>query len=160
MCSSTVRSSSSAPAVMSSRLTARAKALSFIFFFTPATSTSAMALRRLHQRAGGEEAGELVAGKERLVEMRFGHDAGVVRVGQDGVQHFLGPAVAAEVGDADEGVLGGRGVALVVEIVEQAGAAIELGEGCGLFAGEAEARSFADSIAFRAARDGEAVLDQ
>jgi hypothetical protein len=36
------QTSSAAPRVMSSRFTARAKALSFIFFFTAATSTSAM----------------------------------------------------------------------------------------------------------------------
>src|SRR5260370_1427014 len=37
---SALNPSNSAPSVISSRFTARAKALSFIFFFTPATSTS------------------------------------------------------------------------------------------------------------------------
>ena len=130
---------SSAPWVMSSRLTARAKALSFIFLSTPLASTSCDGLCGLDEGAGGEEAGELVAGEEGLSRWVVGRDAGVVGVGEDGVEDFFGPAVIAEVGDADEGVLGGGGVALVVEVVEEAGAEVGVGEagGCVGLAGEA-----------------------
>ena len=77
--------------------------------------------RRLDQGAGGEEAGQLIAGKEDFGEVRGARHAGVERVAKDCGAEFLGPAQALQFADADEGVLFGRGMALIVKIVEQSG---------------------------------------
>ena len=78
--------------------------------------------------AGGEEAGEFVAGEERVLEGSLSRDAAIVGVGDDGADDFLGVAEFAE----DFGAFGGmflvRGVivvgpALVVEIVKESGEA-------------------------------------
>ena len=106
------------------------------------------------------KAGELVAGKERALEVGVGGDPGVVGVGEDGLQDGLGPAMLAEEGDADEGMIVERGVAFVVHVVEQAGAAVGFSEAGGLVPFEAEACGFTDAVAFGAAGYREAVLDE
>ena len=61
----------------------------------------------LDERAGGEEAGELVAGEERLVQMRDARRAGVLGVAEDGVANLRRPAALFEDADADPGMLFG-----------------------------------------------------
>jgi hypothetical protein len=78
-------------------------------------------LRRLDEGAGGEEAGELIAGEERPGELRLARDAGVFGVAENSGAHFLRPALLGEDRDADEGMLILRGMLLVVEVVEERG---------------------------------------
>ena len=76
-----------------------------------------------HIGAGGEKAGEFVAGEERVLQWRLARDARIVRVRENGAEHFIGVAVLAENSHSFSGVLAvGRmglvGPTLVVEIVE------------------------------------------
>lgn len=89
------------------------------------------ALRRTDVGAGGEEAGELIAGKKCVLKRRFAWDAAVIGVGEDGADHFFRIAVLAE----NFGALGGMfavgsvvvvGPTLVVEVVEEGNEAPEL----------------------------------
>ena len=114
----------------------------------------------LDEGTGGEEAGKLVTGEERLIEVRGGWDAGVVGVGEDGVQDLFRPAIFPQVGDPDEGMLGGGGVALVVEVMQKAGAGVHIRHGCGLPRGEAKPSGLAGAVAFSAEGDAECVLAQ
>lgn len=86
------------------------------------------ALGGFDERASGEEAGELVAGKEGVVERRNACHAGVAGVAEDCVNDFFGVSALAENLRAFKGVLFRRvmfrvGPAFVVEIVKQAGQA-------------------------------------
>ena len=72
----------------------------------------------LDEGAGGEKAGELIAGEEGAVEVGSRWNAGVICVGEDGVKDLFGPALLAKEGYAYEGVLGEGGVALVVHVME------------------------------------------
>ena len=105
---------------MSSRLTLRANALSFSFFFTEDGFTSRERLRRLHEGAGDEEAAELVAGEERLRHLRRARDVRVRRMSKDRGAELLVEAALLEDLRADEGMLFGVRVRLVVEVVQQA----------------------------------------
>jgi hypothetical protein len=150
--SSSGRLRSSAPAVMSSRLTARAKAL-YAGDFDLGDGAGGF-----DEGAGGEESGEFVAGEEGAFEMGFAGDAGVVGVGEDGVEDWFGPALFAESFDTDEGMFFEGGVAFVVHVVEEAGAGVEGDELIGFGAGEVEALGFATAVGLGADGDGESVL--
>ena len=74
--------------------------------------------------AGGEEAGEFVAGKEGVIEGRDARHAGVAGVAEDRVNDFFGVAALAEnlrafVGVLFRRVMFGIEPAFVVEIVKQ-----------------------------------------
>ncbi len=103
----------------SCRLTPLAKALSFIFLRTLGTSTSAIDFVRLDQRAGGQKPGQLVAGKQHFVEMRYPRHAGILRVAQDRGAQFLRPTLALQFAHADERVFLQGWVPLIVEVVQQ-----------------------------------------
>jgi hypothetical protein len=77
---------------------------------------------------GGQKAGQLVAAKQRLIQMRDARHAGVLGVAQDGGSQLDGPAQPFQFADSNEGMLVGRGVALVVEVVEQGRGGVELDE--------------------------------
>src|SRR4029077_3358428 len=70
-------------------------------------------LSGLDQRAGGEKAGHFVAGKERSIERSLANDAGVVGVGEDGVEHLLGIAALAQDSGSGGGMAFGRVVLLI-----------------------------------------------
>jgi transcriptional regulator with XRE-family HTH domain len=103
-------------------------------------------LVRLDERAGCKEAGEFVAGEKGLVEMGDAGHAGILRVAEDGRSDFNRPAQPLKFADADEGMLCGGGVALVVEVVEQAGGYVQFKEPRAVLfmlgAGEADAVGF------------------
>ncbi len=111
----------------------------------------------LDQRAGGQEARELVAREEGAVEVAFRFHAGVVGVRENGVQHLLRPAVLAQVRDADKGVLGRRGMFFVVEVVQETGSGVEVGDRFHIGAG---AFRLAAPVGFAAEGDAEGVLAQ
>ena len=86
--------------------------------------------RRADVTAGGEKAGEFIAGKERVLERRLARDTGIVRMRENGADNFFGVAQLAEDLCAFGGMLlvcgvGVVGPAFVVEIVEQGGEAPE-----------------------------------
>jgi CubicO group peptidase (beta-lactamase class C family) len=108
------------------RFTPRAKALSFIFLRTPATSTSAIALLGLTSAQAVRKPRQLVAGKQALVQMRHARHAGVLRVAEDRRAQLDRPAQPLQFAHADEGMLFQRGVALVVEVVQQRRGRVEL----------------------------------
>ena len=112
-------------------------------------------LARLDERAGGEEAGELVAGEQGAVQVALRFHAGVVGVGEDGVEHLLRPAMLAQVGDTYEGVFRGRGVLFVVEVVQKAGSGVQVGGGFGIGAGPS---GLAPAIGLAAKGDAESVF--
>ena len=118
-CSSSGRPSSAAPRRRSSRDTARANALSFIRFRTEAGFEVEHAPRWAHQRGGGDESGHFVAGVQRLLEQAFPGDAAVVGVRQDRAHDPLGISAALQLLAPAKRVIGGRRVALVVEVVQQ-----------------------------------------
>lgn len=99
-------------------------------------------LARFHKRAGGEESGKFVAGKERLIQMRHAGNAGVLSVSEDRRAQLDGPALALQFADSDERMLFGRGVPLVVEVVEQAGGGVQVDKARALVPGEAESIGF------------------
>ena len=82
----------------------------------------------LDEGAGDEKAGQFVAGEQGLIEMRDAGHTGVLRVAQNGGAQLDGPAQALQFADAHKRVLFGRGVALIVEVVEQGGGGIKLEE--------------------------------
>src|SRR6202012_2417576 len=110
--------------------------------------------------AGGEEAGELVAGEENFVQMREARGAGVLGVAEDGVTDLRRPATLFEDADADVGMLLRGGVAFVVEVVQQAGGSVELNALRSVIADEAEAQDLLLTVGADAAFDGEGVLEQ
>ena len=77
------------------------------------------------QPAGVDEAGELVAGEERLLELRVPLHVQVLRVREDRLDELLRVALLAEDRSAVLRVLVERGVDLVVEVVEEGGRAPE-----------------------------------
>jgi hypothetical protein len=84
------------------------------------------ALRRANVGAGGEKAGQFVAGEEGVLEGRLARHVAIVGVGEDGADDFLGIALLAKDSGAFGGVLFVRGVgfvgpALVVEVVQKGG---------------------------------------
>src|SRR5216684_6410737 len=89
------------------------------------------ALRGADVGAGGEKAGQFVAGEERVLERGLAGDVAVVGVGEDGADDFLRVAFLAKNLGTFGGVLLVRGVgfvgpALVVEVMEQRGDSPEL----------------------------------
>src|SRR6202041_3051731 len=86
------------------------------------------AFGRFDERASGEEAGELVASKEGVIERRDARHAGIAGVAEDCVNDLFGVATLAEdrrafVGVLFRRVMFGVGPALVIEIVEETGKA-------------------------------------
>src|ERR687891_1393737 len=79
-----------------------------------------------HEAAGVHEAGELVAGEEGALERRVAGQLEVLRMGEDGLDDLLRPALLAQDGRAVLRVLVERGVHLVVEVVEERDGAPEL----------------------------------
>lgn len=118
--------------------------------------------RWFDQGAGGQEAGQLVAGEENLVEVRDARNAGVLRMAEDGGACFSGPAEALKLADADERVFLGRGVLFVVEVVEQGSGCVESYQTVALTpvigAGEAEAVSFGFAVGGYAGFDGKGMF--
>ena len=49
-----------------------------------------------HIRAGGNEAGEFVAGEQRFLQRRIAGDAGVIGVGKNGADNFFGVVALAK----------------------------------------------------------------
>src|ERR1043166_1158778 len=92
--------SSAAPSTTSSRLTARANALSFIFFRTDLASTSCT-LRGGRRRA----VGELVDGEQRLRHARLAGHVAIRGVAEDGAEHVVGPAPGSQYSHAVRRVL-------------------------------------------------------
>ena len=127
---------------MSSRFTARAKALSFIFFSTPFTSTSRIDLvgftsaQAVRNPASSSQAN---SARSRCDSRRH---AGVVRMRQDRVQHRLRPSLLAQRGDADERMLLLRRMPFVVHVVQQPRARIQRDKLRGLVSGQPEPRRF------------------
>src|SRR5690348_3495858 len=92
--------------------------------------------------------------------MRDAWRAGIVGVTHDGVTNVGGPAAFLEDAIADVGVfLRGR-VALVVEIVEQGGGAVNVDESLRVAIRESEALGFLLTVGADAAFNGEGVLEQ
>lgn len=104
----------------------------------------------LDQGGGGDKAGELVAGEEGLLHRSDAGDAGVLGVAEDAAAQLFGPSALFQDLVADEGMLLRGGVALVVEVVEQAGEAVLV-----FFAGLELCR-----IGAHAGLDGEGVFAQ
>src|SRR5881227_3757998 len=121
MCSSRSTPSAAAPWVMSSRLTLRAKALSFIFLRTDLASTSARDLPGFHQCGGGNEPGQLVAGEQCLLHGRHPGHVGIIGMGEDGAAHLFRISALFEDIVSHERVLGRRGIFFIIEVVQQAG---------------------------------------
>src|SRR5579871_2792152 len=127
MCSSSGTPSNCAPFVTSSRLTPRAKALSFIRFFTELASKSRM-LFEGRVSARSYEASEFIAGEKGFFQQRISGDAGVIGVGKDRANDFLGVSLFAQDFGAFGRVSAVGGVfmigpAFVIEIVEESGEA-------------------------------------
>src|SRR5450759_69888 len=79
-----------------------------------------------HQPAGVHEAGQLVAGEDRLLQRGLARYAGVDGVREDRPNDLLGVALLAQYRGAGLRVLLERGVNLVVEVVQKPGDAPEL----------------------------------
>src|SRR5438270_303976 len=77
------------------------------------------ALRGPDERAGDEEAAQLVRGEESARELRVARDARVGRVAEDGADDALRVAAPAKDDRTLVRVLFGRGEHLVVEVVQQ-----------------------------------------
>src|SRR5438270_11473025 len=77
------------------------------------------ALRRAHERAGDEEAAQLVRGEEGAGHRRVARHARVGRVAEDGADDAVGVAAPAKDDGTLEGVLFGRGEHLVVEVMQK-----------------------------------------
>ena len=112
------------------------------------------------ERAGGKESRELIAGEERPGELRGARDAGVFGVAEDGGAHFFGPALFGEDGDADEGMLFGRGMFLVVEVVEECGGGPGFEKRIAIFAGETAGISVAHGVGADTGFNSERVFDE
>ena len=81
-----------------------------------------------HVRAGGNEAGEFVAGEQRFLQRCIACDASVIGVGEDGADDFIGVATLAQDFCAFGWMFAVGGVvvigpAFVIEIVEKSGEA-------------------------------------
>jgi len=113
----------------------------------------------LDEGAGGEEAGQLIAGKERLVEVGDARRAGVLGVAEDGSAHLLGQPRRSSSRTPTKGVPGAR-VTLVIEVMEEGGGGVEIDERAALGAGEAEAIGFRFPVGDDAGFDREGVLAQ
>ena len=114
----------------------------------------------LDQGAGGEKAGEFVAGEEGFVEVGEARDAGVTGVSEDGGAQLGGPAETLQFADADEGMFGERGVALVVEVMQQGRCRVEVEQGCALGTVEGESVSLLRGVGDDAGFDGERMFAQ
>src|SRR6266403_250627 len=118
MCSSMGTPSSSAPLRTSSRLTPRAKALSFSLRFTESGSTSKMLLPGL-------------TSEQRVFERSLARDATIIRVGENRTNHFLGiPALTKDRRAASRvffsGTVGVVWPAFVIEVVQESGESPEI----------------------------------
>ncbi len=114
----------------------------------------------LDQCARGEEAGELIARKQRLVEMGYTRHTGVLRVAENRGARLLRPAETLQFAHADEGMLFWRGVAFVVEVVEQRRGGVEVEKFCPLLASETEAVGFRCAARSDTDFDGDGMLAQ
>src|SRR5438067_1005716 len=85
-------------------------------------------LAGFHQCARRQKAGQLIAGKQHLVQMGHARHAGIFRMAQDGDAQLLGPALPLQFADAYKRVLLAGGMALVVEVVQQGSGGVELQE--------------------------------
>src|SRR5918993_2498773 len=74
-----------------------------------------------HEGAGHDEAGELVYGVERFGHKGVARHVQVIGVPLYGVDDVLGIASALQLPDTDHRMLVGRGVFLVVHVVQEAG---------------------------------------
>ena len=72
---------------------------------------------------GGDKAGQFVAGVEYLFEGRDARDAAIVGVRENGAADLFIDATRGEDGFAVHGMVGGLGVDLPIEIVEESGEA-------------------------------------
>ena len=77
------------------------------------------ALRRPDERGGGDEARQLVAGEQRLLQPAFARDAAVVGVRQDRARHPLRIAERRQNLDATVRMILAVGILLVVEVVHE-----------------------------------------
>ena len=77
-------------------------------------------LRGTHERAGADEAGQLVGRQDRLLHRRLARNARVEGVAADRLDEVLGPGALPEDLHAAEDVVRLGGVLLVVEVVEEA----------------------------------------
>ena len=116
--------SSSAPWMMSSRFTARANALSFIFFFTELTSTSWTLFDGPNIRHCHDESAQLIDGVKRLFHWRLATDAGVTRVRKNRATNLVTPSVLAQPVHADKWMTFTRTLfdiwmTLVIHVVQQ-----------------------------------------
>jgi len=102
--------------------TPRANALSFMRLFTELASRS-KTLSMADIRASGNEAGEFIAGEQRLLQRRIAGDAGVIGRGKGWRGDFFGVAALTRIFAPSAGFRG-RGVvvigpAFVIEIVRR-----------------------------------------
>ena len=125
MCSSRSTPISAAPLMMSSRLTERAKALSFIFFLTELGIHLRQRLVGLDQRGGGDESGKLVAGEQRFLQQALARNSAVAGVRQDRAANLFGHAALFQDLAALEGMVLGGGIFFVIEVVDEADEAPE-----------------------------------
>ena len=75
-----------------------------------------------------DEAGQLVAGEDRLLQQRLARDAGVTGVGENRQDDHLGVALLAQDRGTDLRMLVERWVDLVVEVVQQGSGGVKLDE--------------------------------
>ena len=80
----------------------------------------------LYQGTRGEKSGQFVAREKSLGQMAVAGDAGILGVAKDSAAHFGRPSQSLQFADAYEGMFLGRGMALVVKIVQQGGGGVEL----------------------------------
>ena len=74
---------------------------------------------RAHEPARVHEAGQLVAGKKGLLELRVPRELEVLRMGEDRLDNLLGPSLVAKDRRSILGVLVERRMDLVVEVVQK-----------------------------------------
>ena len=75
--------------------------------------------------AGDDESGEFIDGEEDFCEVRITGGPGVFGMSEDGAADRFVDAEAAEVFDADEGVLFAGGVFFVIKVVEESGDGVD-----------------------------------
>ncbi len=98
-------------------------------------------LGRLYQRARGQEASQLIAGKKDLSRCVTRGHAGILRMAEDGCAHLHRPAQPLQFADAYKWMLFERRMALVVEVVQQGSGRVELDQAAARFAPVSPSRS-------------------
>ncbi len=117
-------------------------------------------LRGLHIRAGGQEAGQLVAREQRPVQVRLPRRSRVIGVRQDRVQHRLRPSPFAQVRNANERMLLERRVTIVIHVVQQPGHRIQLHEALRVRVRQLQPLGFAHPVRLRAGLHRKSMPDQ